>query len=203
MVLDENSVYSAKRSAGLTEFKEYPPDLFRLRQQVSVLKQDKWWPYVHKIDSHYVRTLEAAGDLEEQTFKMQNYFNTDPEIILAAFFAIVPKISDKLDAITKDLKLGTDEWQTNDQAISLYLENGIVPSSILSASSAGDFIHPKPVSLLNASYKFYLQGLDFLIPNIDGAKVDNKEDRVKWAKKVEMWTAKAIEDVMLMTGGFS
>jgi hypothetical protein len=59
------------------------------------------------------------------------------------------------------------------------------------------------VSLLNASYKFYLQGLDFLIPNIDGAKVDNKEDRVKWAKKVEMWTAKAIEDVMLMTGGFS
>jgi hypothetical protein len=45
--------------------------------------------------------------------------------------------------------------------------------------------------------------LNLLISNIDGAKVDNKEDRVKWAKKVEMWTAKAIEDVMLMTGGFS
>lgn len=203
MVLDENSAYSPRRSVGLTEFKEYPPDLFRLRQQVSVLKQDKWWPYVQQIDSHYVRTLEAAGELKEQNFKMQNYFNTDPGIILAAFFSIVPKISDKLDEITKGLMLGTDEWQKNDQDISLYLQHGIVPSSIRPMGSADDFVHPKPVSLLNASYKFYLERLNLLITNIDGAKVDNKEDRVKWAKKVEMWTAKAIEDVMLMTGGFS
>jgi hypothetical protein len=203
MILDENSAYSPGRSVGLTEFTDYPPDLFRLRQQVSVLKQDRWWPHVEEIDSHYVRTLEAAGKLTEQDFKMPNLFNIDPGIILAAFFAIVPKISDKLDEITEGLKIETDEWQKNDQDISLYLQNGIVPSSLRSGGLTDDFIHPKPVSLLNASYKFYLQGLNLLISNIDGAKVDNKEDRVKWAKKVEMWTAKAIEDVMLMTGGFS
>jgi len=204
-VLDENSVYSPTRSLGKTEFLMYPPDLFRLRQQVGVLKQDKWWDDLQRIDSHYVRTLEAAAALQEGDFgfvELKNYFTIDPAIVLAAFFAVTPKIFDELDAITADLLLATTGWQTTDRNIALYLQNGIVPSSIRSEVPGSPTI-PEPVSLLNASYKFYLEGLTLLIANIEGADVNSNEDRTKWAKKVETWTAKAVEDVMLMTGRLS
>lgn len=206
-VLEENSVYSPARATGKTEFLQYPPDLFRLRQQVAVLQQDKWWLNLQKIDSHYIRTFEAATALRDQDFgflELRNYFtNIDPAVVLSAFYGVIPTIFSELDKITSGLRLGTDGWESTDKGIALYLRNGIVPSSIRLEASGANTIHPEPVSLLNASYKFYLEGLDDLIANIEGAEVINVGDRTKWAKKVELWTAKAIEDVMLMTGRVS
>jgi len=206
-VLDENSTYSPARATGKTEFLQYPPDLFRLRQQVAVLQQDNWWSSLQKIDSHYVRTFEAAMALSDKDFgflELSNFLkNIDPTDVLEAFYVIIPTIFNELDKNTSGIQLGTSGWQSTDKDIALYLRNGIVPSSIRLEASGAITIHPEPISLLNSAYKFYLEGLNDLILNIEDADVTNIADRSKWAKKVEMWTAKAIEDVMLMTGRVS
>jgi hypothetical protein len=202
-VLDENSVFSPLRSTGKTEFLQYPPDLFRLRQQVSVLTQDGWWPGVQRIDSHYVRALETAAVLKETDFgftELRSYFSAiDPADVLAAFFAIIPQLINELNTITAGLNLGTDDWTQTDENIALYLQNAIVPSSIRSGALNDIPRFPEPTSLLNASYKCYLEGMDPLLSNIKGADMTSKDDRAKWASKIEMWTGKVVEDVMLMT----
>jgi hypothetical protein len=78
--------------------------------------------------------------------------------------------------------------------IESYLEHGIVPSNLLEKSGELRFQVPSLVPLLNSSYKFYVQGLDKLLNHIDGADVRDIRCRSEWAMKVQMWTAKAIED---------
>jgi hypothetical protein len=194
-ILDENSAYSPDRSMTKPEFSQYPPDLFRLRQQVAVLVEDGWWTELTGIDSHYVRTLEAAVSLKDGDFRFTELpasIAADPKVVLSAFFAVVPRIQAELNSITAGLKVEAGAWKEADKEIALYLQNGIVPSAMKKL--------PDTVSLLNASYKFYLEGLDLLLAKIKDADPSRPVDRAKWTKKVESWTAKAIEDVFLMSG---
>jgi hypothetical protein len=78
--------------------------------------------------------------------------------------------------------------------IESYLEHGIVPSNLLQKSGELKFHVPSLVPLLNSSYKFYAQSLDKLLNHIEDAKVGDIKCRSEWATKVQMWTAKAIED---------
>ncbi len=182
------------RSAGMTDFDEYPPDLYRLQQQMTVLKKDKWWDELNSVDVHYVHLLEKVDAMKEADFTLSNVSGIDASNIMGAFFTVVPLILPELDAITAGFGSGVTEWKEVCPKIESYLEHGIVPSNLLQKSGELKFHVPSLVSLLNSSYKFYAQSLDKLLNHIEDAKVGDIKCRSEWATKVQMWTAKAIED---------
>jgi hypothetical protein len=59
-------------------------------------------------------------------------------------------------------------------------------------------VHATPITLLNASYRFYLEGLEDLMSKIKDQDVSSAQHRAFWMKRIENWTAKALEDVALL-----
>ncbi len=201
--LDEESRYKESKEA--LEFDpNYPPNLFRLRKQVAVLSSDGWWEELQQTDSHYVRVLEAANKLDDTSFTFgvltpqDNLY--DPAKVVETFFGILPKIVEKLDEVTAGIQNGAALWKSCGGLIEMYLENGVVPSSLISADNL-DPVFPNPIALFNASYRFYAELLPKLISRIDDADCNSIKARSYWAKRVEMWTAKATEDVILLGKG--
>jgi len=194
--LDE--VGNLTRSAGMTDFDEYPPHLFRLQQQVAILKKDKWWDPLQTVDAHYVDLLEKIDLMKESDFNLSNFGPTEAIKVKAAFLNVVPLIFSELDTVTAGLESGLEEWKNVSPKIESYLEHGIVPSNLLEKRGELKFHIPSLVPLLNASYKFYVQFLDKLLNHIADADVSDIKCRSEWATKVQMWTAKAIEDGNVM-----
>ena len=182
------------RSGGMTDFDEYPPHLFRLQQQAAILRKYKWWDELKNVDVHYVRLLEKVESLKTTDFTQSIFPSLDPAKVMTTFLSIVPTIFCSLDMVTAPLATGLEEWKTTSPKIESYLEYGIVPSNLLESPGELKFQVPSLVPLLNSSYKFYVQSLDNLLNHIDKADVNDIECRSQWAKKVQMWTAKAIED---------
>jgi hypothetical protein len=199
-VLDENAKYV--RASGTTEFSVYPPDLFRLRNQVAVLSADGWWDDLVKTDSHYVRTLEAADGIDDADFTFPTLSSIpafNPAQAISLFFRILPSILVEVNAATVGVENGAGYWKEHGELIEKYLENGVVPSSLISGGPHPTT--PKPIALMNASYKFYVESLPRLLDRIEEASSDKIMDMAYWAKRVEMWTAKAIDDVILLDRG--
>jgi dCTP deaminase len=198
-VLDEQGTCQ-KSNDGLT-FRQYPPQLFRLKMQASVLKTDGWWKSLQKVDSHYVRTLEGADGLTNDDF----IFTTIPVRIpsntqvnvKALFLEVLPEIIHSLNEVAGNIPNEAERWGNAGDLIKRYLENGTVPSTLLPENDSAP-VFPSPIALLNESYKFYIQSLHRLISRIDNANSSLAGDSSKWAKRVEMWTAKAIEDVSVL-----
>ena len=183
----------------MTEFDEYPPDLFRLKQQIAILDKDKWWPELAKVDSHYIKLLQAAEHMKDTDFGFSSAPPIDPTKVTAVFFTVVPQLLSELDSITVGLKSGFDGWMKTSPEIEKYLEHGVVPSSLLEkAGEEPKFTYPDVIALLNSSYKFYVESLDRLLRQIRDADLNSINTRSEWAGKVQMWTAKAIEDVSLL-----
>jgi hypothetical protein len=199
--LDDQSRYLASKEA--LEFgRNYPPDLFRLRKQVAVLKSDGWWKELQETDSHYVRVLEVADKIDDTnfTFGVIPSDNTyDPTKIVESFFGILPSILDNLDRITVGIQDGAALWKSTGKLIEEYLKNGVVPSSLI-PENGSDPVFPSPVALINASYRFYadVESLPKLLSSIEGMNCNSIGDLSYWSRRVEMWTTKAIEDVILL-----
>jgi hypothetical protein len=186
------------RAAGMTDFDEYPPHLFRLQQQVAILQKDKWWDELKGLNSHYVTLLHEVAVLKESEFTLSNFGSIDPNAVKAAFLTVVPTIFSELDSVTSGLDSGLTDWKTSSPKIESYLEHGVVPSNLLETPGDLKFHIPGLVSLLNSAYKFYVELLDNLLGHIEDANLDDIKVRSYWATKVQMWTAKAIEDVNLL-----
>src|SRR5437016_5356248 len=174
----------------MTDFDEYPPHLFRLQEQVAILKKDKWWDELKNVDVHYVQLLERVDSIKETDFTLSNFGPIDPTKVMAAFLTVVPLIFSELDTVTGGLGSGLNEWKILCPNIESYLERGIVPSNLLEKRGELKFQVPSLVPLLNSSYKFYVQCLDKLLNHIDGAEVRDIRCRSEWAMTVQMWTAK-------------
>ncbi len=198
--LDENGKLSPSRSLGMTEFDEYPPDLFRVKQHAAVLVKDRWWPELVKVDSHYVQLLQAAEQMKDTDFGYSINGAVDPDKVLSSFFTVVPQLFAELDAVTVGLAPGFDAWMQTGTDVETYLEHGVVPSSLLEKKGELKFVRPDLVGLLNSSYKFYVESLDLLIAHIKDAEASHVDTRSRWAGRVQSWTSKAIEDVSLLEG---
>lgn len=200
-LLDEHEKLSTTRSAGMLEFDDYPPDVFRVRQQARILKKDGWWEELLKVKSHYVSTLAAAENSKDGDYTFSKIgVLCDPGEVLTSFYSVIPLIEVELDNVTRDLKIGFADWNTGASEIAKYLSNGVVPSSLLEKVGEVKFAHPSVVTLLNEAYRFHAESLDDLIAKISGADKNNIAHRTAWSTKVEMWTSKAIEDISLARG---
>jgi dCTP deaminase len=212
-ILDECGRCKKLKGEGAFLLHQHPPDLFRLKSQVSVLRSDGWWTRfaegkqigLQETDSHYVRTLEAADGLKDDAFFFPPFpppglTTTKVSVdIKALFFEILPSIVVELDAATGNVRDGANLWASHGDLIEQYLEHGTVPSTLV-PSDGSKPVHPRPVAILNASYRFCIQSLTKLTSTIETAKEGQIKDSSYWVRKVESWAAKAIEDVALLEG---
>jgi hypothetical protein len=70
-----------------------------------------------------------------------------------------------------------------------------VPSTLV--LDGGRLVYPDPITIINASYRFYLESVPDLVDNIRGQD-ESAGTRAKWVERLELWTLKAIEDHSLL-----
>lgn len=201
-VLDERGVLERSRAGKELFFGQYPPDLFRLRLQVSVLKADGWWDKLiaDATDSQYVAALRAADGLQDREFLYPKSFGpVRPTEMGAIFTDIVQSVIKKLNNAKRRIPSVATRWEKQNDLIEKYLENGVVPSTLI-PDKADEPIVPDPIALINAAYRFYICSLSRLISRIEKASNKRIADCSDWSKRLEMWAAKAVEDVGLLKG---
>jgi dCTP deaminase len=195
-VLDEGGQFDKSRAVTQLFFSGYPPDLYRLKLQATVLSADGWWETL-KLDaaaSHYIQTLVVAHGLSDSEFIFPK-INSNRGELKDVLNEIIPGIMSALNDATDKIPNGAALWKDKGESIERYLHHGTVPSTIVDDAGI-DF--PKAVAVLNASYRFYIISLPSLISKIEKADSTLTEHASVWAKRVEMWAAKAVEDVALL-----
>jgi hypothetical protein len=202
-ILDPASSTGFSVTAGSTIFsRSHPADLFRLRQQVLLLRTLGWWDEVDSIKSHYVDVLRDAVGLQDTVFQFQTTEQGYAAQTLQAFLALAPLVATQVEDAMKDvqgkaLESGVDGFKKFGGLIGQYLVRAVVPSTIFDGK---DHWYPDTVALLNASVKFYLASLEDLIDGVKDQKKFLAGHRSRWIKRVELLTSKAIEDHALLVG---
>jgi len=205
--LDENGKLAAEEDLdSLTFYPAHPAHIVRIKHQVQLLDELKWWPKTQTMNSHYVDVMKASLTMPENSFKFRLLSNM-PSLPGAkpvkSFQVIIPEIRKLLQPIRTQIDVGVGEWSRLSKVIEEYLANGIVPSTLYFGKNKKSLKMETPgiVPLLNASYKFYLDSMGSLLKRIDVSKDGGPASvkaRSKWASKVEEWTMKAIEDNTLL-----
>lgn len=188
-------------TAGSTIFnRSHPADLFRIKQQVSLLNSLGWWGEVDAIRSHYVAVLRSATAVQESLFEVRTTEQLYPMETLKAFLNLAPSVSKLLSEIMKDsngkaLDSGVRGYQKHGKLIGEYLLRAVVPSTVFDGT---DHCYPETVSLLNASMTFYLESLEEFMNRLKGQKTLLAGHRSRWVKRLESLTGKALEDHYLL-----
>jgi hypothetical protein len=112
----------------------------------------------------------------------------------------MPQTETQVGNITDGIDPELHEYSLLWKRIAEYLSDGIVPSTLNVQDLDGSIreVHPTPVTLLNASYRFYLEGVEELMSKIKSQNLSSAQDRTYWMKRIEGWTSKALEDVALL-----
>ena len=120
--------------------------------------------------------------------------------MLKALNDVLSDVRQQVVAATDGIDPGLYEYGELWSPIADYLRNGVVPSTLVLEAEKGKCVevHPTPTTLLNAAYRFYLVGVEELMSGIKAQDPSLAEKRTFWMKRIENWTAKALEDVALM-----
>jgi hypothetical protein len=208
-ILDPGIASGCALTQDVCEFStSHPADLFRLKQHVTLLQRlgyekkgvkFSWWAEVSSIDSHYIEVLKAAEATSEKDFLSSSDQSWHPHYneTREAFFLIIPIVAGMVTDVMHGLNSGLRGFRKFHASVEEYLRNGIVPSTVLLGSH---LCNPDPVTILNASYKFYLESLDSLMEGIADQDPSKTRDRNRWIKRLELWTIKAMEDHKLLSG---
>jgi hypothetical protein len=174
----------------------HPSHIFRLQQQIELLKQLGWWRHIVKTKSHYSEVLQAIMNVDVSKFGFSLPENTSLGTdTLASFLLLCPHIHDVVTATVSGLDSGVHGFEEYQKDIQKYLSRAVVPSSLV---HNGVLCHPDPVAIINASYGLYLEALDDLIIHVEGQDSTSVRVRGQWTDRLELWTMKAIEDYGLL-----
>jgi hypothetical protein len=170
----------------------HPSHIFRLQQQIGLMKQLGWWRHVEKSNSHYSEVLQVIMNVDPSKFGF-----SPPEKpglgadTLATFLLLCPHIHDAVTATINGLDSGVLAFEQYQKDIRKYLSRAVVPSSLV---RNGVMCHPDPIAIINAAHGLYLESLDDLINHIKDQDPTSVRARGQWIDRLELWTLKAIED---------
>jgi hypothetical protein len=176
----------------------HPSHPFRVKQQADLLKRLDWWPHLRDIDSRSVRVLDSLMTLDNDDFIVTE--EPGRKLLVEAFFNVIPEISAHLGKIVGTLDPGVYEFGQMRKHVFDYLQEGIVPSTITIEVGEGETEQaiPSSVALLNCFTCFYLEHIEKLMGRVQDQDPNSAEKRVYWIRKLESWTAKALEDIALL-----
>jgi hypothetical protein len=178
----------------------YPSHPFRMKVQADLLKAEGWWDAIKDMDSRQCAVLQGLLGLGLNDFiQAEEAVASDRVAQMKALVDIMPHIRTQLGNVTAGIDPRTHEYGLLWRPIAEYLRNGIVPSTLNIPDSASTLkeVHATPITLLNAAYRFYLEGVEELMSGIKGQDLSSAQDRAAWMKRIEKWTTKALEDVAL------
>jgi len=173
----------------------HPSHPFRVKYQTDLLKQLKWWPQIHNIDSRYVRVMDLLSALTDNDFIEAE---DTRKLLIDAFFKVIPEINTQLGRIVGGLDTGVHDFVQLREHIAHYLQEGIVPSTI-TIDGQPQPATPTAVTVLNSFALFYLENIEKLMNRVADENLNSAKRRVHWAKKLESWTSKALEDITLFS----
>jgi hypothetical protein len=173
----------------------HPADVFRLREQTRVLQNLGWWDLVEKTKSHYLRALEIARSVKDESLLPPASSDLGKRT-LHALLEITPAIHEAIGKTLLGVDPGTTDFREFEGPIREHLVRGIVPSTVV---VGGKRKYPGSVALLNAAHKMCLESLDELIAGIDDQDKTSARVRAVWYERVELWILKALEDNHLLT----
>jgi hypothetical protein len=181
------------RSSSIRFNPTHPAPAFRLAEHVQMLRDDSWWDAIADINSNQKRTLEQLTALPSSSYRFYiDEKKQGPQSLVTIFLDIVtPEIRRLVQSVTKNAACSAARFTRDRETIEKCLLAGIVPHKPNS-------VPLNPVSIINASFFFYLTSIPQLITKFEnGGAPPTVEVFSKWTKRVEMWTMKAIDDSRL------
>jgi hypothetical protein len=178
----------------------HPSHPFRVKAQAELLKAEGWWDVLKDVDSRHrdVMRLLLEMDMEKFIEAEETAETRAPQI--RALWDIIPEINRELGVATDGLDPELREYGQLSRCIAEYLQSGIVPSTLNVEVAPGSYVevHPTPMTLLNASFRYYLEGIEELMSKIKDQDPAVMKHRTFWMRRIESWTSKALEDISLI-----
>lgn len=180
---------------------DHPAEISRFQYHRKLLAKLGWWEQIKNwscapvqvlrvcIQDKSALWLEIDEDLPS-TVTPERLFQCHGEVCNWLIGEVPKRVKGSRDSIAT--------FETQSEVIADYLQRAIVPSTIV---IRGKVIHPKPVTLINAGYKFLFENLRNLLTRIEGEKPDSIESRSRLTSRLELWLLKALEDYRLLPGG--
>ena len=180
--------------------KSHPADIYRLQQHVTYLVKLGWWPHVLKIKSHYVDVLKALSDkavldLHSKIFEFPNSEKPNQQNAVHAFYDFGKSLIAVVDDVVGSLDNGVGGYERHGELVEQYLQNAVAPSTVFDGTTHW---YPDLSTLLNASTKFRLESVGRFVDGIENQRPELVGHRSRWMKRLELLTAKAIEDHQLL-----
>jgi hypothetical protein len=179
-------------------FMEYhPAEIARFYLHVMLHKKLGWWPEIEKISSPYVDVLRVS---ETKSANVRIETTTIPESIgderfLKCFWEISVWLVEFVPAQVSFASDPIKGYREQSGAICESFRQAVVPSTVV---INGERVNPDPVVLINAAFRFYLEGVPNLIDNMEQGDRNSVESRSWATERLEMWALKAIEDCRLL-----
>jgi len=174
---------------------DHPADALRFREQLKILKDDKWVKYIKNLNQW--KELEKIAAIKKKQYRPP--YEDDPDMLkiwqkLMEFLCDderIKNVHEKVSNLTSDRENPRKHYAESFKIIQECLQHGIVPSV-----SKNEHM-PHPTAIINGAVFFWLSGMSELyqiIPKISGNKV---KDRAFLEARLEMWCLKAIEDWLI------
>jgi hypothetical protein len=179
----------------------HPAMALRLREQTRLLQasSEPWWPMMLQSPNHYTDLLARTMDLKDSDCSCKNAVVGGVEqVALSCFFEMLGEVAKAINDIFGESDQEVALFSTQRDVIGAYLSFGVVPSRLIIGTEA---VNPSGITLLNATYGFYLNHLDSLLIRLSAVDRNCVQCRAYWAERVEMWAGKALEDVI--TNGYT
>jgi len=198
---DNALIVDAKLNPSILMYHFYPSHPFRVRAQVELLREEGWWDRIKDMDSRQSALMRGLLELKSDAFvEAENEAGGESTKLIEALFDLMPVVRQEVVKSTEGIDPHLHEYNLLYEVIAEYLKHGVVPStlSLKDSDSSLQQVHASPITLLNASYRFYLEGVEELMNRIQGQNLASAENRAAWMRKIENWTTKALEDVALL-----
>lgn len=187
----------------IESYRAYPSHPLRLKLQSELLRREGWWDVIKDMDSRQTALIGGLLQLDLQAFvDAEEAAGGDRAPFFKALLDVLPNVTAEVGRVTDGIDPRLHEYGYLRAPIAEYLGNGIVPSTlnVIDASNHLHQAHPTAITLLNAAYRFYLEGVEGLMSKIAGQSPASVLQRAAWMRRTEQWTAKALEDVALIRG---
>jgi hypothetical protein len=180
---------SLSREKRTTFSQDHPAPACRFAEHLELLRDRcTWWKAIAHIKPEQKRLIAEFAAIPRRQYRV--YEDDVPKALMGPFLdLIVPRIRDLVQEIAPNPTQAAERFGKTRRMIEDCLKVGVVPHS-----TAGS--PPDPVSIINSSFCFYLTSLPAMVGRFEeqpGASSDPQK-RSKWARKLEDWTMKAIED---------
>jgi hypothetical protein len=171
----------------------HPAPAFRFAEHVRLLRDDAWWSAIADVKAEQKRLLESFSRRSNYQFLMDRR-NPGRRMLMEEFISsVVPAIRDLVRPMTASASPSVDRFRDARASIEGCLRVGVVP--LTDTPEKCD-----PIAIINAAFCFYLSSVPQLVRTFEKPENENDvEIHSLWAKRIEMWSLKAIEDSQLMT----